>query len=98
MVKCPFCQVECVDDAELRSHVQTFHPDVVEEQRKAFIRQHPEAYLREMGFAKELNRVKQGLCPSCGSQVITEDLPAGRAWRVWQQTGVCGPCQTKLGV
>jgi hypothetical protein len=60
------------------------------------MRENTKNILKDMGFIKEVQRVKNGQCPFCGStKVKRENFKDELSWKEYKQSGMCGPCQDR---
>jgi len=52
--------------------------------------------MRLAGFNKEVDRVEQGLCPTCGEKVDTSKFTSSLDWKEYNISGMCKECQNKV--
>jgi len=52
-----------------------------------------ERIMRELGFGKEVENIKEGKCPVCDKQVKIEDFRNGISFREYNISGMCQFCQ-----
>lgn len=69
-----------------------------QQKHRAKIRQHPIDFLKEKGFQRELELVKQGRCPVCAKKVHTS-MFEGRDIKYAKEfalTGICPFCMDRM--
>jgi hypothetical protein len=52
--------------------------------------------MRALGFDKEVDRTKLGLCPTCGNPVKMEDFKDDISRREFGIGGMCQACQDSI--
>jgi hypothetical protein len=55
-----------------------------------------EDILKEVGFGKEVEAVKLGLCPFCGCPITTEDFKDELSKEEFKISGLCQKCQDDM--
>ena len=95
MAKCHLCGLEANSKADLAKHIYVFHPNLTEDERIRKANDNPVAFLKEHGFTKQYNLVKQGKCPVCERVTIMEEIKGMKELNEWRMFGLCGPCQRK---
>jgi len=50
--------------------------------------------LKAMGFEKEVEKVRNGLCPLCSKPVCVEDFKDATSVDEYKTSGICQECQT----
>lgn len=95
MPKCPYCEIHEDNRHDLGKHIKVFHRQEEEAAKQAYARDHAEAYLKHMGFEKELARAKVGLCVVCGKPPRVQEMSKSEL-KEFFISGACGPCQRKM--
>lgn len=52
--------------------------------------------MRRMGFSEEVEKVEQGLCPSCGEPIGEQFFRDKLSRREYRISGLCQKCQDKV--
>ena len=52
--------------------------------------------MKAVGFAKEVEEVKMGLCPFCKKEIILSDFKNELSKREFKISGICQSCQDEF--
>ena len=55
-----------------------------------------ESILEELGFRKEVEAVKNGNCPLCGTAINMDDFRDSLSKKEYTISGMCQKCQDKV--
>lgn len=55
-----------------------------------------EEIMKKAGFSKEVKKVKEGLCPTCGKKIDCSDFRDSISKREFKISGMCQKCQDEI--